>query len=95
MATNNSDRKDDKIILWVFDNDKKAHDKQPDWKGNGRISKAVLKDLVDCYKDFGEDDSLQLECAGWRKEGKNGPYTFMLIEPKRPRDVKKDDEVPF
>jgi len=95
MATDNNGRRDDKVILWVFKNDNKAHDKQPDWRGNGTISKKVLKDFVDAYKEYGENEALPLECAGWHKQGKNGPYTFMLIEPKKPRPAKKDDEVPF
>ena len=39
-----AERKDDKAVLWVFNNKDKKSEKQPDFSGPGRIHKDVLKD---------------------------------------------------
>lgn len=93
-----ADRKDDKALLWVFDNGEKKSDKQPDFSGPGRIHKDVLKDFVEAYKELGDGQNLELRCAGWKRQGKKGPYTFVVIEPARPYENKKqtqDDDIPF
>ena len=100
MADNNhkDDRKDDRILLWAFQNDK-DNERQPDFTGPGRISKNVLKDLIDAFKEFGDGEKLELRCAGWnRKSNKNGnEYFFITIEPNRPRETVSDEdlETPF
>ena len=87
--------KDDKALLWMFKNEK-SHDRQPDFTGPGRIDKDVLKELVDAYKDHGDGNSLKLKCAAWKKEGKTGPYLFVLIEPDLPRESPPDaSDIPF
>jgi len=94
-----AERKDDKAVLWVFNNKDKKSDKQPDFSGPGRIHKDVLKDFVEAYKEVGDGQTLELRCAGWTKQGKQGPYTFILIEPARPynqqKAQEKDDDIPF
>lgn len=91
-------RKDDRALLWMFDAKKdKKHDKMPDFSGPGRIHKDVLKDFVEAYKELGDGETLKLRCAGWVKQGKNGQYTFITIEPERPKPElpAAAEDVPF
>ena len=89
-------RDEDKVLLWMFENDKK-NDKQPDLTGPGRINKSVLKGLVEAYKEFGDGESLKLRCAAWEREGKNGEYLFVTIEAEKPKPKGSDepDDIPF
>ena len=90
------DRKEDKTILWMYKNEKKDNDKQPDFTGPGRMHHDVLKNLVAAYKKHGSDGNLKLRAASWEKEGKNGPYQFITIEvdiPKQEDEI--DDDIPF
>ena len=90
-----ADREENKILLWMFKNDKQ-NDRQPDYTGPGRISKDVLKEIVEAYKKYGDGDSLTLRCASWNRDGKNGPYLFVTIEPEKPRDNTPDaSDIPF
>ena len=52
-----ADREENKILLWMFKNDKQ-NDRQPDYTGPGRISKDVLKEIVEAYKKYVDGDSL-------------------------------------
>ena len=89
------DREEDKVLLWMFQNEK-SNDRQPDYTGPGRINKEVLKDIVDAYKKYGDADSLKLRCASWKREGKNGPYLFVTIEPEKPRPQEDEaGDIPF
>ena len=90
-------REEDKIILWLYDAEK-AHDKQPDVTGPGRINKSVLKELVEAYKEHGEDGSLGLRAAAWKRAGKKGDYLFVTIEVNKPKPKPKEDDlgdIPF
>tara|TARA_Y100000310_G_scaffold344451_1_gene457280 strand:- start:269 stop:559 length:291 start_codon:yes stop_codon:yes gene_type:complete len=91
-------REDDRALLWMFNNDK-SNDRQPDMTGPGRINKRVLKGLVDAYREHGDGENLKLRCAAWEKEGKNGSYIFVTIEPDLPREnvpeKKVEDDIPF
>lgn len=91
-----SDKPDERALLWLFQNEKK-NDRQPELSGFGRISKKVLKEFIDAYKEFGDGENLKLNCAAWKKQGKNGPYTFVTIEPEKPRPetVGTEDDIPF
>jgi len=88
--------KDEKIVLWVFENEKK-NDKQPDMTGPGSISKEALKALIDAFKEYGDGEKLQLRAAAWNRESKkNGnPYLFFSIEPNRPKNTGDDADFPF
>jgi hypothetical protein len=89
-------RKEDKTLLWLYANDKQ-NDKQPDYTGPGRINKDVLKELVDAYKKYGDEDGLKLRAASWKKDSREGtPYLFVTIEVERPKPSEDaDDEIPF
>ena len=89
-------REENKILLWMFENDKK-NDKQPDLTGPGRINKKVLKEHVEAYKKYGEGDSLNLRCAAWERDGKNGEYLFVTIEAEKPKPKAPEDpdDIPF
>ena len=93
-----NDRDEDRALLWMFTNEKK-NDRQPDFTGPGRINKTVLKGLVEAYKEHGDGENLKLRCAAWERQGKNGSYIFVTIEPDLPREEappkKADDEIPF
>lgn len=89
-------RDEDKVLLWMYKNEKKQKDIQPDWTGPGRIHKDVLKELIDAYKKHGDADGLKLRAAGWNKKGKNGDYTFIVIEAEKPKPEEDEkDEIPF
>ncbi len=88
------DRKEDKTLLWLYPNEKK-NDKQPDFTGPGRIHKDVLKELVEAYKKYGNDDNLKLRAASWERKGQNGSYQFITIEVETPRPEEGDEEIPF
>tara|TARA_R100000963_G_C4621721_1_gene89025 strand:+ start:377 stop:658 length:282 start_codon:yes stop_codon:yes gene_type:complete len=91
----NDNRKEDKTLIWLYPNEKQ-NDRQPDFTGPGRIHKDVLKELVDAYKEHGEDGNLKLRAASWQKEGKKGPYIFITIEVDKPRVVQEvDEDLPF
>ena len=92
MAQN--DRKEDKVLIWLYPNEKR-NDKQPDLTGPGRVSKDVLKDLIEAYKQHGDGDTLKLRAAAWEREGKNGDYQFITIEVDKPREDKPNEEIPF
>jgi hypothetical protein len=88
-------QQEDKILLWMFKNDKQ-NDRQPEYTGPGRINKDVLKELVEAYKKYGDADSLKLRCASWQREGKNGPYLFVTIEPDLPKEgLPEASDIPF
>jgi len=93
MANNDRDRDEDRTLLWMFQNDKR-NERQPDFTGPGRIHKNVLKDLVDNYKKFGDGEKLELRCAGWKRESKDGkPYIFVTIEAEKPRETVKSEDI--
>jgi len=96
-GNNDSDREETRILLWMFENEKQ-NDKQPDFAGPGRIHKHVLRDFVESYKKLGDGEKLSLRCAAWLRTSKSGkPYTFVTIEPEKPREtIQPDDiEAPF
>ena len=94
MANGNADdREGTRTLLWMFENEKN-NDRQPDYTGPGRIHKEVLKDLVDSYKKLGDGEKLDLRCAAWQRKSRTGkPYIFVTIEPDKPRETVKPEDI--
>jgi hypothetical protein len=78
----------------LFINNRKTSEKQPDFRGELTLSKALLKELVEKVK-AGEEAKLSL--AVWRKKSKAG-NDFMSLAAQIHSGPKKEEEdiaVPF
>lgn len=88
--------KEDKVLLWMYPNKFKKLDKHPDFTGPGRINKEVLKELVESYKKHGDNGSLKLRAAGWKRQSDKGEYIFFAIEVEQPKpEETSSDDIPF
>ncbi len=63
--------KTDKCGLWLFKNDHKNSDTQPDMTGNGEITVAALDRMVRRMA-ASDEDTIPLECAAWSNVSKAG-----------------------
>ena len=61
----------------LFKNDKKGGDNHPDYRGDFKLTKELLDDLCAAF-DRGAD---KVQLAGWKKEGRNGPYLSLAVSP--------------
>ena len=84
----------DKIKLWLYQNNYKKTDKQPVKTGTGEIPKAALKEFVEALKSS-PGDTVKVECAGWERVSKNGNnYLFVTLHLPREKSQQKG-EIPF
>jgi len=87
----------DRMTLWLYKNDYRKGEKQPEKTGTGEIPKEVLRQFVDALK-ASPADVVKVECAGWNRTSKNGrDYLYITVNMpwKAPDADVKDEELPF
>lgn len=85
---------------WLFPNDKKETDKQPDRLGHGEVRLGMIKKLYEEASKLDKDPEsfVKISIAAWDKVSVNSgnPYMFVTLEvDDRRRPAERDDDVPF
>lgn len=80
----------------LFQNDRKIHEKSPDFQGDVSVEVSLLKDMI-AQSDNG---LVKLRLGGWRKESSRGWFVSLKVStplpPKAAPVVTNDDsDVPF
>jgi hypothetical protein len=78
----------------IFSNDKyRTNDKQPTHKGNVKLTREFLKELVAPVKDGA--DEIQLNIALWDRKSKSGiNYFYTRVDVPRPRQEDQQQTPP-
>ena len=99
--------KNDKIALFIFENENRSNERQPTHQGNAEISKDALRLIIEAMKATNED-VVKLDVAIWPKVARSGKaYQFGIVGVKDPKFAKPEehqeqagsvddlDEIPF
>jgi len=74
--------------LNLYGNDYKESDGQPEYKGNGSLTKSALALLNEefakraKFSKYHNEEAMDLTCTGWMKSNSNGPFVFITFEHK-------------
>lgn len=74
--------------LWT--NSYKKHDKQPDFKGDITLERALIKQLL----EETDEDSIKIKLSAWNKEGRTGPYLSLVYDSYKPDETKQTKPEP-
>lgn len=69
--------------LWT--NSYKKHDKQPDFKGDITLERALIKQLL----EETDGDDIKIRFSAWNKEGRTGPYLSLKYDSYKPDETKQ------
>lgn len=89
----------------LFVNDKQGNPSRPDYQGNFKLTPEFLAAITAA---LGDGTEVKIRLSGWKKQGQQGPYLSLSIQPpfvadgqSRPasapagRASTLDDDVPF
>lgn len=84
----------------LFKNTRKERDNQPDYTGNFKMTKPLLKSYIEAFKKDPGLEELAVELAGWKKQGRAGEFISVSVSPpfEKKAPAKKDDfddSIPF
>ncbi len=84
----------------LFPNDRKVHEKSPDFQGDVTVEVSMLQDMIKAS----DNGLVKLRLGGWRKESSRGwfvslkvsaPFASPDIAPKAKAAPSEPDDVPF
>jgi hypothetical protein len=85
----------------LFQNDRKVHEKSPDFQGDVSIEVSLLQDLI----KNADNGLVKIRLGGWRKESSRGWFVSLkvgapFVSPNRPAPQtysppQQDEDVPF
>lgn len=79
----------------LFQNDKKVHERSPDFNGDVTLDVALLKELM----EQAQDGMVKMRLSGWRKETSRGWFVSLkassFINNAKPAYNKPEEDVPF
>lgn len=78
----------------LFPNDRKTHEKSPDFNGDVTVEVQLLKDLI----ETAENGLVKIRLGGWRKETHRGWFVSLKVSApfvNKPAPAKQDEDVPF
>lgn len=79
----------------LFPNKNKTSDAQPNVRGNVKIERGLLKELM----AESDGELIEIEISGWKKEFKGGKFLSLKVAKPYKRDAapkkQDDDEIPF
>jgi hypothetical protein len=79
----------------LFPNDRKVHDKSPDFQGDVSVEVSLLKEMI----QNSDNGLVKLRLGGWRKESSRGWFVSLKVSaPMPPKAVpgnNNDNDVPF
>lgn len=71
--------------LWT--NNYKKHDKQPDFKGDITLERALVKQLL----EETDEDNIKIRLSAWNREGRNGPFVSLVYDSYKPEEKTKPE----
>lgn len=75
----------------LFPNDRKLHDKSPDFQGDVQVEVSLLQDMI----KQAENGLVKIRLGGWRKESSRGWFVSLKVSAPQPPKTKPNDDVPF
>lgn len=80
----------------LFQNDRKVHEKSPDFQGDIQVEVSLLQDMM----KNAENGLVKIRLGGWRKESSRGWFVSLrvsapFVKPAPAPSSQSEDDVPF
>lgn len=80
----------------LFQNDRKVHEKSPDFQGDVQVEVSLLQDMI----KNAENGLVKIRLGGWRKESSRGWFVSLKVSapfanPAPAPAPQSDEDVPF
>lgn len=80
----------------LFPNDRKVHEKSPDFQGDIQVEVSLLQDMI----KNADNGLVKIRLGGWRKESSRGWFVSLkvsapFVKPAPISNNQSDEDVPF